>query len=103
MRVTAEASSTGTRMVVPRKLEPCCDWTVVKALSGRASTKPSPAVLRLVRKVATLSVPRARTWIEGSMAREKINEPPGWGVKVLPFSVPVRSSVIWLMAPLTGF
>ncbi len=69
-------------MMVPRMEEGCDAWTLVNALSGSASTKPSPAVFRLVRKVATLSVPRARTWIEGSMAREKISEPPGWGVKV---------------------
>ena len=81
-------------------------WPLEMATSvllSMASTKPSPRVLSEVRKVRTSLPPRTRSWMDASMARSLMSEPPGWSMKLTPSKWPARSSVTWLMAPVTGF
>ena len=49
-----------------------------------ASTKPSPAVLSVSRRVWTSLPDRTCAWIERSLARSRTSEPPIWSTKVVP-------------------
>ena len=60
------------------------------------STKPSPRVLSDVRKLRTSSDCGTRSWIDASIARSLISEPPGASTKSpLGATWPALSSVIW--------
>jgi hypothetical protein len=37
------------------------------------------------------------------MARSLMSDPPVWSLKFTPSKCPARSSVTWLMPPVTGF
>jgi len=72
-------------------------------LLSMASTKPSPRVLSELRNVRTSLPPKTRSVMEASTARSLMSEPPGWSTKFVPSKWPARSSVTWLIAPVTGF
>ena len=84
-------------------------------LLSTASTKPSPSVLVVVRKVRMVSLPGTRSCACAQTARSFTNERLGTelppllikmvGLTNLPklSRCPTRSSLIWLMPPVTGF
>ena len=77
---------------------------LVKVASAIASTKPSPRTLSEERLSTVLEAVVRRSWMAALMARSLISDPPGGLVKLPKASVvPARSSVTWLVAPLTGF
>jgi hypothetical protein len=101
--VPAGASETGTLMIVPFRPDGWAVWMVVNVASAIASTKPSPRVLSDERVSTMFWDVVSRSWIAALMARSLISEPPGGLVKLPEEScVPARSSVTWLVAPVTG-
>ena len=110
-------------MAVPRMLVGWLSRIAVRVLSAMHSTKPSPSVLSDVRKVVMFSALLGRrSCMEASMARSLMSEPPGASTNLVVHTCggghgsgphmllllqyrlwPALSSLIWAMAPVTGF
>src|SRR6266545_1708540 len=100
------ASTTGTWMIVPWKPGGWLFRMATSVLLAMHSTKPSPMVLRVVRKALMFSrgASSRRSCIGAAMARSWISDcPPGGLTNTPPDRWPALSSRIWLMPPLSGF
>jgi hypothetical protein len=75
-----------------------------RALLAIASTKPSPRMAIEARRERTSWPACTTSWKAALIARSLMSEPPGWSTKTprCASKRPARSSVTWLVPPVTG-